>query len=634
MSSKTIYKGIFILAVFALFGYFLIPTIRFNSMSLDEQRELERKDPAKYKELVKKSIKLGLDLQGGMHLVLEVDVKEFLTKIARNKDERFYQALDAAIAEAENSEENLVDILDRRITEAGGNITLYYSTREVRGHDEVVEYLKEQLKESIDRSLEVLRNRVDEFGVSEPIIQKQGHNRIIVELAGVSDREQAINLVGKTAKLEFCLVKDPEVAERTAIKINEYLQGKLAADSTEVLAEAEAKTPEDSTIVRAEELFGETSDTSGDTTALAGDGSKANEPLFLLGGGGTILIQQRDMERFDEVMKDPEVQRIIQQEAQNAKFLLESISDLQFRQGNQDDVDRYVRVYLVNATPALTGETIVDAKQELGSLDDPSAMGKFQTSITFNDEGTRAFAAVTGANVGKQLAIILDGKVRSAPNIRDKIPHGRARITGLDSNEEARMLASVLKAGALPTPLQIIEERTVGPSLGKDSIKQGTLSAIAGLILVAIFMMIYYKVSGMIANFALIMNIFILLGFMSSLHATLTLPGIAGIILTIGMAVDANVLIFERIREELDRGKSKWAALDLGYGKAFITILDANITTLIAAVVLYNFGTGPIRGFATTLMIGIAASMFTAIFVTRTIYEILLSKQIMKQISI
>ncbi len=224
--------------------------------------------------------------------------------------------------------------------------------------------------------------------------------------------------------------------------------------------------------------------------------------------------------------------------------------------------------------------------------------------------------------------------MQSAPTIQDKIRTGSARITGLDSPEEARDLAIVLRAGALPAPARIIEERTVGPSLGKDSINQGYKSALVGLLLVVVFMMIYYKFSGFVADVALILNILLLLGVMSTLHATLTLPGIAGIILTIGIAVDANVLIFERVREELDRGKSIWTAIDTGYSRAFVTILDANVTTFIAAVVLYNFGTGPVRGFATTLMIGIAASMFTAIYVTRTLFEFLLSKKLLKRLSI
>ncbi len=632
MTQKTTLKGLLILAVFLLFGYFLIPTVQFNSMSLEQQRELERKDPKKYKELVKNSIKLGLDLQGGMHLVMEVNTKEFLDKLAHNKDERFRKALDAAVKEAGESERDIIDVLDEKLSEAGSSITLYYSSREVRTRDEIVKNLKQELDDSIDRSLEVLRNRVDEFGVSEPVIQKQGTDRIIVELAGITDREQAINLVGKTAKLAFSIVKDLDIAQRTAAKVNEYLAGiTTKGDSSAVAKTEETKAKDDTSTVSGEELFGATPDSAQDTSAVAGEGAEEAEPLFVPYANG-LLIRQKDIARFEAAMKDPEVQKIIQREAQNAKFLVESVSDARLR-NRQNDND-YVQVYLVNATPALTGETIIDASHSLGSSDDPNSIGRFETSITFNGEGTRAFAAVTGANEGKRLAIILDDKVRSAPNIREKIRGGRARITGLESNEEARVLASVLKAGSLPTPLEIIEERTVGPSLGKDSIHKGALSTIAGLILVVIFMVVYYKFSGIIADVALILNIFILLGFMSSLHATLTLPGIAGIILTIGMAVDANVLIFERIREELDAGKSTWVALDIGYGKAFITILDANVTTFIAAIVLYNFGTGPIRGFATTLMIGIGASMFTAIFVTRALFEFLLTKRIIKQISI
>ena len=244
------------------------------------------------------------------------------------------------------------------------------------------------------------------------------------------------------------------------------------------------------------------------------------------------------------------------------------------------------------------------------------------------------FARITGANVGKQMAIVLDDIVHSAPNIRERIRGGSAIITNIDIGDEANDLAIVLRAGSLPAPIEIIEERTVGASLGEDSVDAGTNSTLWGLAIVAVFMIIYYKLSGVVADIALILNVVILMGFMAVLHATLTLPGIAGIILTIGMAVDANVLIFERIREELDKGKSTRSAIDIGYGRAFITILDANVTTFIAAVVLYNFGSGPIKGFATTLMIGIAASMFTAIFVTRTIFEVLLDKTSMKELSI
>ncbi len=260
--------------------------------------------------------------------------------------------------------------------------------------------------------------------------------------------------------------------------------------------------------------------------------------------------------------------------------------------------------------------------------------GQAEVHLTLNSEGGKKFARITGANVGKFLAIVLDNKVASAPRIKEKIPSGTARIDGLDDIQEAKDLQIVLRAGALPARLESIEERTVGPSLGKDSIHKGQYSAMIGLALVIIFMVIYYKLSGAIADVALILNIIFVMAVLAAFHATLTLPGVAGIILTIGMAVDANVLIFERIREELRSGKTIRAAIDAGYGRAFITILDANITTLLTAIVLYQFGTGPIQGFAVTLMIGIIASMFTAIVVTRFIFDYITSKHELKQLSI
>ena len=265
---------------------------------------------------------------------------------------------------------------------------------------------------------------------------------------------------------------------------------------------------------------------------------------------------------------------------------------------------------------------------------DPSSIGKFEVSLTLNDEGARIFSRVTGANIKKRLAIVLDNRVFLAPEIQVKIRDGRSRITGLNTMEEAQDLAIVLRAGALPAPVRIIEERTVGPSLGMDSIMKGSQSAIYGLLVVALFMVIYYRVGGMLADMALILNVILIMAVMAYFNATLTLPGIAGIILTIGMAVDANVLIFERMREELKRGKTIRASIEQGYGNAFSAILDANVTTFIAGVVLYTFGTGPIKGFALTLMIGIVASMFTAIVVTRVVFDYAVSNWSIKELKI
>ncbi|RMI02060.1 MAG: protein translocase subunit SecD [Calditrichaeota bacterium] len=626
-----------ILFVVGLFTYFLIPTFQFYSLSPEEKKQLEINDPDRYSELVKKSIKLGLDLQGGMHLVLEVDVKALLDRLAKNKDERFSAALEAAALEADTTGEDLVDVFDRKLREQGADILLYYGTRDLRTHEDVLSYLKEQADESITRTLEIVRNRVDQFGVSEPAIQKQGNRRIIIELAGIDDPERAKRLIGETARLEFRLLKEDEVAFRVTEKINDYLLGKLTEEAdTSAVSDTTEEAPRDTSVVRPEELFG-TGETGEDTALAGGDTTEAaktsvaKEPLFVF-PRGVMAIKANSVARFKAVMEDPEVQRIIEQEAGEAEFLLARKPDPRLTSPEEDA--QFYRVYLVNKHAELGGETIVDARQQRGSLDDPSSAGKWEVSLTFNSEGARAFSRVTGANIGKPMAIVLDRRVQSAPVIQAKIRDGRARITGLETAEEARDLAIALRAGALPAPAKIIAERSVGASLGKDSVEQGFKSAIWGLALVALFMMAYYRFSGFVANIALVLNILILMGLMAYFHATLTLPGIAGIILTIGMAVDANVLIFERIREELDKGKSTTVAIDIGYGRAFVTIFDANLTTLIAAIVLYNFGSGPIRGFATTLMIGILASMFTAIYVTRTIFEVLIQRRVLKRMSI
>lgn len=339
----------------------------------------------------------------------------------------------------------------------------------------------------------------------------------------------------------------------------------------------------------------------------------------------SILVPADKLFKFEKVLQLPDVKRIIAAEAGNAEFIWSAKPVIN---------DQYYQIYLVNKNVELSGSTIVDAYPQPGSADDPSSIGKYEVALTLNDEGARTFARVSGANIGKRLAIILDNKVFLAPNIQVKITNGRARITGLESMDEANDIGIVLKAGALPAPVKIIEERTVGPSLGKDSINAGSYSAVLGLVLVVLFMIFYYKLSGIVADVALTLNIIFIMSVMAYFHATLTLPGIAGIILTIGMAVDANVLIFERVREELRKGKTIRAAIDIGYGKAFITILDSNITTFIAGLVLYTYGSGPVQGFALTLMIGIASSMFTAIVVTRVIFDLALEKNWIKKLSI
>jgi len=633
MPRKITWKAIFTGAIFLLFLYLIYPTIQFNFLMTKADKErLQLENPKKYETLLAKSIKLGLDLQGGMHVVMEVDVKALLNALAKNKDERFEKALAEADVQVEKTDEDFVDVFVQKLEATGADVARYYGTRNLRDRKEIIRYLKNQSTEAVNRSLEILRNRVDEFGVSEPTIQKQGERRIIVELAGITNPARVRELLGKTALLEFRLLKDAEIVQRVASRINEYLEGKQAATDSLKAPEKE-KAPEDTNVVKAEELFGKPVEedtlkkdtTRVDSAALAQERLFQEKLFFLSPNDPQVLLVPKENEaRLRKVLEDPEIQKIIEQEAGDAELLV----------GKERSEFPYIPVYMVNKKPELTGETIVDARQQMGSSYDPSAIGKYEVSLTFNDEGARIFSRVTGANLGKRLAIILDRKVHSAPTIQAKIRDGRARITGLETLQEAQDLAIVLKAGALPAPLRLLEERTVGPSLGRDSVEKGTYSALMGLVLVALFMMVYYKFSGFVADIALLFNIIIVVGVMSYFHATLTLPGIAGIILTIGMAVDANVLIFERIREELDKGKTVWSSIETGYAKAFITILDANVTTLIAGVVLYNFGTGPVKGFALTLIIGITASMFTAIYVTRTIFEVLLYKKVLKRMSI
>ena len=625
MRRNLLVKAAIIFVITILFLYLLYPTIKFNYLMRPTAKEdLRIENPKAYEKLLSNSIKLGLDLQGGMHVVMEVDVEELAKVLARNKDDRFEEAWKEARTVASREERDFLTVFTQELEKRGIDLARYYGTKSLRDRDDILKYLRDQSAEAVNRSLEILRNRVDQFGVSEPTIQKQGEKRIIIELAGITDPQRVRGILGQTALLEFRLLKDQQFTQNVAAKINEYIKGKMVPEDT-----LKEQAPKDTSVIRPEELFGESkpaADTEReDSTELAREKIYRENLFFAYPGDPQRLLVPKDNEaRLRLLLQQPDIQNIIQKEAGEAEFLW----------GKLDPSGEFYGIFLVEKQPELTGETITDAFPQPSSGYEAGSFGKFEVSLTFNDEGAKIFSRVTGANLNKRLAIVLDRKVHSAPVIQAKIRDGRARITGLDNMEEAKDLAVVLKAGALPAPVKLMEERTVGPSLGRDSIRKGTLSALLGFLAVTIFMIVYYKFSGFVADFALIFNIIILLGVMSYFHATLTLPGIAGIILTIGMAVDANVLVFERIREELEKGKTIWSAIDTGYKRALVTILDANITTLIAGVVLYNFGSGPIRGFALTLMIGIAASIFTAVFVTRTIFEFLLERKIIKKLSI
>jgi preprotein translocase subunit SecD len=491
-----------------------------------------------------KRINLGLDLQGGMHLVLEVDtgkaVESTIERISQDMRGEMRRGRIKFLALSRQGAQmtvrikgqahidNFKKLLDDEFQEVrvvSEKRTDDVFTTVLDLPDQEMELIK---KLAVDQALETIRNRIDQFGVSEPDIRRQGERRILIQLPGVKDTQRAKELIGRTALLEFKLL-----------------------------------------------------DESGDVDkALKGD----------VPPGSEVLYQVTTDSATNRTVKTP---------------------------------------MLIKKRTLLTGAYLTDARVQIDSQ-----YGDPYVSINFDKKGGRLFGRITEENVRRRLAIVLDNKIYSAPVIQEKIPNGEARITGSFTMEDARDLAIVLRAGALPAPVNILEERTVGPSLGSDSIRKGLISMIVGGILVIVFMVIYYRGAGLLADMALILNILFIAAGLAAFQATLTLPGIAGIILTIGMAVDANVLIFERIREEMTLGKTPRAALDAGYDRATLTILDANVTTLIAALVLFQFGTGPVKGFAVTLSLGVVASLFTALILTRAIFDFLLMQYKVKTLSI
>ena len=490
-----------------------------------------------------RGLTLGLDLQGGIHLVLEVE-EDRAVEIAVDRSKKAMEELFAdkeivtdgvsregstqlviALSDGEEKKDEIVNIVDESFpsyeVEDTSDTQLVY---ELRGTE--VDRIKNS---AINQALETIRNRIDQFGVAEPLIQRLGRNQIAIQLPGIKDPQRAKALIQETALLEFKMLDESKVALEFPAQVEK-------GEEDKVRKEFEERIPIDSEI-----LFGQT---------------KATE------GGQVYLIP-----------------------------------------------------YLVKKEAALTGDVLQDARVTIGDFNEPIP------ALTFDSKGAREFDRLTQASIGKRMAIVLDGKVYSAPSINERIPSGRAVITGFFTTEEANDLVIVLRAGALPAPLRTLQDLTVGPSLGQDSIEKGIRTTLIAGILVLIFMMVYYRLSGVIANFALALNLICLLGALSGLNATLTLPGIAGIILTIGMGVDSNVLIFERIREELRQGRPVRLAVDGGYDKALLTIVDSHVTTLITGFALFLFGTGPIKGFAVTLCLGIGINLFTALVGTKVVFD-------------
>jgi protein-export membrane protein SecD len=542
-------------AVLALTVYLLIPSINFYSKSEAEQERIRTDNPSQLKRI----LNLGLDLQGGMRLVLEIDS----SKIAPDD------------------------------------------------------------KDVIDRAYAIIENRINQLGVAEPSLQKQGRHRIIVELPGIKDEKAAKDVIGKTAQLEFNLVRDDATRERALSIIESVVSGKAGAaaetgedDGKEKDAEAE-EDKDKAERELADRLFSGSDDKA--DSSKTDDGEAAGEDADTSGFrslvvymGDMAVVKTENVRKVNEFIRRDDVKRALDRAGLGGNVFLwghESFSP------DRNSSTTYKYLYYVKASPEMKGDVIKNAQSsiEQGGFN----AGKAKVDMEMNSAGARRFTTVTGHNINKQLAIVLDSTVYSAPRIVSRISGGRAEITGSFTVEEAKGLAIILRAGALPAPVHIVEERTVGPSLGQDSIQKGIMAGLVGTAFIILFMLVYYKISGIIALIALLINMLVVLAVMAIAGATLTLPGIAGLILLVGMGIDANVLIIERIREEVSQGRTARSAIDQGYQNALSAILDSNLTTIIVALILMWKGTGPIRGFAVTLIIGITASLFTALFVSR-----------------
>ena len=587
-----------ILFIFGLGIYSLFPTMKYQFLS-DEKKSLLSKDEIEYLE--NNTIKQGLDLKGGIYIVLEVDLPQLVNNLASNKDKKFEIFLDELSNQYSNNTGDFFTLFEQNAMNHDLKLPRYFINYG-KTKDQITEQLKLEAEDSINRIIEIIQNRVDQFGVSEPTIQKQGSDRVIVELAGIQDSERARSLLQSTALLELMIVKNVE-STNTIIRQIDNLTN--TTNNTE-----EKKTD-------VENLF--SSDTG------------ANDLQFsslLIGVGNDIGVEENNIEKLNTLLKQEGIKQLL--DATNGQFLL-SNSAKTFINDFGDEEEIYI-IYHLNKNAELTGGVIEDAQVRIAQSG--VTAGQPIVQMEMSSAGSREWARITGANIQKRIAIVLDKKVHMAPVINSQIFGGSTVIEGLESVNEAEDIAIVLRAGALPVPVTIVEERTVGASLGADSVNQGTFSMVIGLLLVIFFIVLYYRMSGFIASFSVIWTLILLLGVLALLQATLTLPGIAGLILTVGMSVDANVIIFERIKEELRKGKAIRSAIDAGYQRAITTIVDANLTTGIAAAVLYQYGSGPIKGFATVLFWGIIVSMFTAIIVTRFVFDFITSRRNIEKLSI
>jgi SecD/SecF fusion protein len=597
-----------------------------------------------FRECQEREINLGLDLQGGMDVILEISVEDIIKAMANNsKDSTFQQAIVRAKEYGKDSRDDFVTLFGRAFNEIDPNAKLaaIFNTIELKGkiefnstNEEVLKVIREESKSAIDNSFNILRSRIDRFGVVQPTIQQlDKEGRIMVALPGVDDQDRVRDLLQGTANLEFWETYDNTEVYSYLLQANEIIYGveearkdleRLEGEVEEVETVKETPTKEEGEDLALLDQLDETE--KGDSASVA-DGQIAERyPLFSVlrpsinpqsgqptEGSVVGMAHYSDTSEVNSYLKLKQVSTVFPR-------------DMKFRWHvkpfKYDDSKSFYELHAIKVTgrdgkAPLDGDVITDARSE---FDQNS--GAAEVSMSMNVEGAKIWARLTKNNVGNSIAIILDGYVYSAPRVTNEIPGGRSQISGDFTVNEAKDLANILKSGKLPAPARIIQEEIVGPSLGHEAIQSGLNSFLLAFLVVMAYMIFYYsRKAGLVADIALIVNMFFIMGVLASLGAVLTLPGIAGIVLTIGMSVDANVLIYERIREELAAGKGIKLAVKDGYKNAYSAIIDANVTTLLTAIILNVFGTGPIKGFATTLLIGILTSLFTAIFLTRLIFE-------------
>ena len=560
-------RWIIIVSIIAASIYFIMPSYELYSIKNDPDLNDIDTD-----YLIEDTIQLGLDLKGGLYIILELDYKVYLLQssnpqLSFNQKEELFNLISIAMQNAMDHQSDVLYELENISKKKNIQLVQYYSnlmrSHQEKSNQDIVQILKTDRKQSMLSILEIMRNRIEghnQYGMGDPYIQQLGSDRLVIELSGVTDITKAKEYVQRTAEFQLTLVEDLAVFKDLIFKIDE---------------------------------------------------SNVNDYKLqhqLIPAGKRMLALEQDFEIINTILVSSD------------KILANKYKILWANQAFIGPENNLLReIYLVRSKPAISSGEVKDPRALISEFGNDDA-GNWIVNLDMTREGKAKWSRFTGNNIGKKVAIILDNKVYMAPAIQTKISSGGTRITGFAGKQEAQDIAGVLKAGELPAPINVIQINYIGPSLGQDSIDSGSFSMILGLALVFLFMLIYYNLSGLIANFALLINMLIVLAVLITMDAILTLPGIAGLLLTIGMTVDANIIIFERIREELTISSSIKSAIHTGYNRAFITILDANATTLITACVLSFIGSGPIKGFATTLSVGIICSMFTAVFITKTIF--------------